>query len=112
MAEEIANFRYRLISPIVCKESLYFGETSVLIREAASKIYHIPGSRNTRVSVRTIERYLKQYREGGYEALMPKSASQRPTRIPPEYFELAAALKRENFKRPVTQIIETLEMSG
>ena len=36
MAEEIANFRYRLISPIVCKESLYFGETSALIREAAA----------------------------------------------------------------------------
>lgn len=111
-AEEIANFRYRLVSPIVCKESLYFGETSALIREAASKIYHIPGSRNTRVSARTIERYLKQYREGGYEALMPISTGNRPTRIPQEYFDLAAALKRENLKRPVTQIIETLEMSN
>lgn len=110
--EEIANFRYRLISPIVCKESLYFGETAELIREAAGKIYQIPGSRNTKVSVRTIERYLKQYREGGFEALMPGSVSQRPTRIPQEYFDLAAALKRENLKRPVTQIIEILEMSG
>jgi transposase InsO family protein len=111
-AEEIANFRYRLISPIVCKESLYFGETSALIREAASKIYQIPGSRNTRVSVRTIERYLKQYREGGFEALMPISTGNRPTRIPQDYFDLAAALKRENLKRPVTQIIKTLELSG
>lgn len=111
-SEEIANFRYRLISPIVCKESLYFGETAELIRDAASKIYQIPGSRNTRVSIRTIERYLKQYREGGFEALMPKSVSSRSTRIPQEYFDLALALKRENLKRPVIQIIETLEMSG
>lgn len=111
-AEEIANFRYRLISPIVCRESLYFGETADLIREAAGKIYQIPGSRKTRVSIRTIERYLKQYREGGFEALMPKSTSPRSTKIPQEYFELAVALKRENQKRPVSQIIEILEMSG
>ncbi len=111
-AEEIANFRYRLISPIVCKESLYFGETAELIQEAADKIYQIPGSRKTRASARTIERYLKQYREGGFEALMPKSTSLRSTRIPQEYFELALALKRENLKRPVNQIIGILEMSG
>lgn len=111
-AEGIANFRYRLISPIVCRESLYFGETTELIREAASKIYQIPGSRKTRVSIRTIERYLKQYREGGFEALMPKYTGPRSTRIPQEYFDLALALKRENLKRPATQIIEILEMSG
>ena len=50
--EAIANFRYRLISPIICRESLYFGETAELIREAAVKIYHIPGSRKTRVTIR------------------------------------------------------------
>lgn len=111
-AEEIANFRYRLISPIVCRESLFFGETAELVREAAKKIYQIPGSRKTRVSVRTIERYLKQYREGGFKALMPKYTGPRSTRIPQEYFDLALDLKRENLKRPVTQIIEILEMSG
>lgn len=111
-AKEIANFRYRLISPIVCRESIYFGEIADLIREAAGKIYQIPGSRKTRVSTRTIERYLRQYRQGGYDALMPKSKSPRSTKIPQEYFELALDLKRENLKRPVSQIIEILEMSG
>jgi len=108
-AERIANFRYRLISPIVCRENLYFGETANLIREAASKIYQIPGSRKTRVSIRTIERYLKQYRQGGFEALMPKSKSSRSTKIPQEYFDLAVALKQENLKRPVSQIIEIVD---
>ncbi len=110
-AEQIANFRYQLISPIICRENLYFGETTELIREAAAKIYQIPGSRKTRVSPRTIERYLKQYREGGYDALMPKT-HKGTTRIPKEYLELAVSLKQENLKRPVTQIIETLELSG
>ncbi len=110
-AEEIANFRYRLISPIVCRESLYFGETTELIRQAAAKIYQIPGSRKTKVSPRSIERYLKQYREGGFEALMPKNST-GITRVPQEYLDLAIALKQENLKRPVTQIIATLELAG
>lgn len=110
-AEQIANFRYQLISPIVCQSSLYFGETTELIRQAAAKIYQIPGSRKTRVSPRTIERYLKQYREGGYDALMPKT-HKGTTKIPKEYLDLAISLKQENLKRPVTQIIETLELSG
>lgn len=110
-AEQIANFRYQLISPIIRRESLCFGETSELIREAAAKIYQIPGSRKTRVSARTIERYLKNYREGGYDALMPKT-HKGTTRIPKEYLDLAISLKQENLKRPVTQIIETLELSG
>ena len=110
--EEIANFRYRLISPIVSKESLCFGEIVEQIREAAGKHYQIPGTRKSRISARTIERYLKQYREGGFKALMPKSTSQRPNRIPTDYIESALALKREHPKRSVNQIIETLEMSG
>lgn len=110
-AEQIANFRYQLISPVIRRESLYFGETSELIREAAAKIYQIPGSRKTRVSPRTIERYLKQYREGGYDALMPKT-HKGAARVPHDYLELAISLKQENLKRPVTQIIETLELSG
>ncbi len=111
-AEELANFRYQLISPIVCRDNLYHGETAALIGEAAAKIYQIPGSRKTSVSSRTIERYLKDYREGGFMALMPKSRSKTAARLPQEYLDLAIALKRENLKRPVNQIIETLEMSG
>lgn len=111
-AEEMANFRYRLISPIVSKESLCFGEIAEMIREAAGKYYQIPGTRKSRVSVRTIERYLKQYREGGFQALMPKFSGQRQSRIPRDYIEGALNLKREHPKRSVNQIIEMLEMSG
>ncbi len=111
-AEEIANYRYRLISPIVSKESLCFGEIAEQIREAAGKHYQIPGTRKSRVSVRTIERYLKQYREGGFEALMPKFSVQRQSRITRDYIEWALDLKREHPKRTVNQVIEILEMSG
>lgn len=111
-AQEIANFRYRLISPIISKESLCFGEIAEQIREAAGKHYQIPGTRKSRVSARTIERYLRQYREGGFDALMPKYTDQRRSRVPRDYIELALDLKREHPKRTVRQIMEMLEMSG
>jgi len=112
LAEQIANFRYRLISSIVSRDNLNHGETSCLIQEAAKKTYQIPGSRRTRVSTRSIERYLNQYRQGGFEALMPQSTAPKPGQIPKEYLDLAIALKQENPKRSVLQIIETLELSG
>ncbi len=111
LREEIANFRFSLISPIVCREKLYNGETAENIREAAGKIYRIPGSRKSRVSTRTIERYLKKYREGGYDSLKPNYGKSQK-KVNSEYLDSAVSLKQENRSRSVSQIIETLEMSG
>lgn len=113
-ALDIANFRYSLIAPIVSRLELNPGETQMLLLEAAKKTYQIPFSTKTQISLRTIERYLNLYRNGGYEALIPKYLSEKrgSYRIPREYMEKAAALKRENMKRPILQIIDTLEMSG
>ncbi len=98
-ALEIANFRYRLIAPIVSRQNLPPGQVQALINEAAQKTYQIPCSSRTTVSARSIERYLQDYRTGGFEALKPKVRSGRQTRIPEEYLELAAMLKKENLKR-------------
>ena len=113
-ALDIANFRYALIAPIVSRIELNPGETQMLLTEAAKKTYQIPYSTKTEVSLRTIERYLNLYRQGGYDALIPKYLTEKQStyRIPREYMEKAAQLKRENMKRPILQIIETLEMSG
>lgn len=111
-ALEIANFRYRLISPIVSRQNLPPGQIQALIGEAAKKTYSIPYSSRTTVSVRSIERYLQDYRTGGFEALKPKERSGRQSRIPEQYLELAAMLRKENPKRSCCQIIKTLELAG
>ena len=108
-ALEIANFRYRLISPIVSRQNLPPGQIQALIGEAAKKTYSVPYSSRTTVSVRSIERYLQDYRTGGFEALKPKERSGRQSRIPEQYLELAAILRKENPKRSCCQIIKTLE---
>lgn len=110
-AYAIARFRYSLIAPIVSQLNLASGEQAAWIQEAANKQYQIPFSTKTQVSVRTIERYLACYRESGYEALVPKylHTTTAPQRIPQEYLDWAAKLKRQVPKRPITQIIAALE---
>lgn len=111
-ALEIANFRYRLIAPIVSRKDLPPGQTQALINEAAAKTYLIPYSNRSTVSARSIERYLQDYRNGGFETLKPKTRNGRTTRIPEEYLKLASALKKESPKRSCEQIIKTLELTG
>ncbi|NPV78658.1 MAG: hypothetical protein HPY52_00055 [Firmicutes bacterium] len=61
LKQEIASFRYGLISPIVSRQDLAPGETTALIRQAASRHYVIPGSVRISVGERTIQRYLSMY---------------------------------------------------
>ncbi len=110
-ANDIARFRYRLIAPIVSQLELAPGEQTALIEQAAKKHYQIPFSSKSQVSCRTIERYLAQYRARGYEGLIPDIMRQpdRLSRIPQEYLDMAANLKRQGPHRPIEQIITALE---
>jgi type II secretory pathway predicted ATPase ExeA len=65
--QEIANFNYSLIAPIVCRTNLSRGEEYQLLRQIAKGQYDIPHSTRRTVSLRTLERYLKLYREGGLD---------------------------------------------
>ena len=110
--QEIANFRYGLIAPAVTRK-LSQGEQTALLREIASHTYDIPYSQTKKVSLRTLERYLKAYREGGWEALLPSVRADKLQckQIAPDVLEKAIALKRENPTRSVRQIMAILELA-
>lgn len=110
--QEIANFRYGLIAPAVTRK-LSQGEQAALLREIASHTYDIPYSQTKKVSLRTLERYLKAYREGGWEALLPpvRADKLQCKQIAPDVLEKAIALKRENPTRSVRQIMAILELA-
>lgn len=109
--QQIANFNYSLIAPVVCKTNLGHGEEYEILRQVARGEYDIPYSTRKTVSLRTLERYLRLYREGGLEALKPKKRTSY-SRIPLEYKEQAALLRRENKNRSIVDIISMLEKSG
>ena len=64
-----------------------------------------------RYSRDTLDRWIRRYRVGGFEALLP-SARQPGTRIDSEVLELAVALKRENPARTAAQVARILRASS
>jgi transposase InsO family protein len=113
MRQEVANFRYGLIAPIVTRK-LEPGEQAMLLREITSHDYNIPGGQSTKLQIRTLERYLRFYREGGWDALLPSVRADKLAcrQITPDVLAKAIALKRENPARSVRQIMAILELAG
>jgi putative transposase len=114
LSEQIAGFRYSLIAPIVSRQTpMAPGELKAYLEQAANQTYHIPGSFKTKVSMRTLERYLSLYRHGGWDALKPKARVKKLNpRIPAAILQEAIRLRRERPERSVEQIIFILRESG
>jgi putative transposase len=109
--EEIAQFRYSLIGPIVSRTNLSHGEKYEMLKKIAQGEYDIPYSTRNRIGLRTLERYLELYEQGNLKALEPHSRDRSP-RIPAQYLEEAVSLRRENRRRSIESIISMLEQSG
>lgn len=114
MQEQLAAFRYSLIAPIVSRQTpLAPGELKAYLAQAAEKGYNIPGSAKTTVSVRTLERWLSQYRTGEWDGLKPRGRTRKTNlRIPPAVLQEAIRLRKQRPQRSVEQIIFLLEEGG
>jgi transposase InsO family protein len=110
-ATEEALFRYGVISPLL-EPNLDRAEQSRRRREILGRPQALPGGGYRQVSARTLRRWLKAYREGGFEALKPKPRRDRsrPRAINPEVLAKAVALKEELPERSVRQIVDMLAM--
>ena len=110
---DVALFRYSLIRE-AADESLTTRQRGQLVRELAGRDH--PGAKDRRVRVArgTIDRWIRAYRSGGFEALAPVSRAGEPV-TDKRLLDLAEALKRELPARTaaqVAQIIRTVEGSG
>ena len=74
--QEVALFRYGLIADLVQLPAASAGLKQRL-HEKAAREYTIPGSTRTRVAPETLRDWLKRYRKGGFDALLPKLRSDR-----------------------------------
>jgi hypothetical protein len=63
MREEIGQFRFSLIAPVVCRANLSYGEKYELLSKIEQGEYDIPYSNRKKVGLRTLERYLKLYKK-------------------------------------------------
>ncbi|MCP3881988.1 MAG: transposase, partial [Sulfitobacter sp.] len=109
----VALFRYSVLGPLVSRAELQRGDLKATIQELAARHYDIPGSRNSRLSEKTIEAWYYAWRRGDIEALTPKVRSDRgQSKLTPTIQEAILAAKRENPRRSIRMIRRLLERRG
>ena len=109
----VALFRYSVLGPLISRADLPRGELKATIQELAARHYEIPGSRNSRLSEKTIEAWYYAWRRGDIEALTPKVRSDRgQSKLTPTIQEAILAAKREKPRRSIRVIRRLLERRG
>ena len=101
-ARAIGLFRYQLIRE-AADAALSTKERGKMVRELASREHIDPFGRRVRISRQTIDRWIRDWRAGGFDALVPNPRQCTP-RTPAEVLELAVALRRENPQRTAAAI--------
>jgi len=107
---EVALFRYSLVRE-PADPGLSKVERGRLVRELAVREHMGPDGRPVRVARTTLDDWIRAYRAGGYEALVPEPRKVAP-RTPARILELAIALKRERPDRTAAQIHAIMAAAG
>ena len=105
----VAVFRFQLISAAV-DEDLSARARGALVREIAEAWHTDPFGRRVQFSRDTLDRWIRMWRQGGFEALVP-SARMTPLRTDTAILALAEGLKRENPARTAAQVERILVRS-
>lgn len=107
---EIGLFRYALVRD-AADPALSKAERGRLVRALADRDHVGPDGRLVRVARGTLDEWIRAYRRGGFEALVPRPRVVAP-RTSAELLELAFALKRERPDRTAAQVREVMLAAG
>lgn len=99
---EVALFRYSVIRSAL-DPAITSRERGRRVRALAGQDHLGPDGERVRVSRNTLDRWIRRYREGGFEGLYPDPRLGVPT-TPAEVLELAVALRKEVPERTAAQI--------
>ncbi|MEQ4720526.1 DDE-type integrase/transposase/recombinase [Nonomuraea sp. B19D2] len=109
-AQKVGLWRYQLIREAADPE-LTTRQRGRLVRALAGSTREGPFGEPILVSRGTIDRWIRDWREGGFEALVPHPRNVTP-RTPEQVLNLAAALKREKPERTAAQIVRILRSAS
>ncbi|MGH9057167.1 MAG: helix-turn-helix domain-containing protein, partial [Acidimicrobiales bacterium] len=107
---DIGLFRYSLARE-AADEALSKAERGALVRALAAMEHAHPDGRRVRIGRSTLDRWIRTWRAGGFEALVPKPRRTDP-RTQKAVLDLAASLKREVPKRTAAQVLRVMAESG
>lgn len=105
-AREVGLFRYALIRE-AADPALSPRQRGMLVRELAAGDHAGPFGQRVSVSRETLDRWIKAWCVGGFDALLPATRACHP-RTPARVLEMAAALKREAPGRTAAQVAAIL----
>lgn len=109
-ARDVALFRYALIRE-AADASLTGRQRGLLVRQLAQVEHTGPTGERVRISRVSLDRWIRAWRTGGFDALLPSARHAQP-RTPAGVLELAAGLKREVPGRTATQVVAILAEHG
>ena len=109
-AREVGLFRYALVSDALSEE-LSTKQRGRLVRAVAGRTHPGPFGSPVQVSRATLDRWIRDYKAGGFAALVPTPRRVLPT-TPPSVLELAVALKTEAPDRTAAQVAVVLAAHG
>ena len=105
-SEKVAYWRYQLIRD-AADPGLSPRARGRKVRELAEAVHLGPFGKQVRVSRPTLDRWIRAWRQCGFDALLPPRRQCSP-RTPAEVLDLAAALKREQPDRTAAQVVRVL----
>lgn len=107
--QAIALFRYGLIAEFVQLPAASKGLYAKL-QAKANVDYVIPGSTRTRVTLETLRHWLRKYRRGGFDALLPRARADRgrSRTLPQAVADALITLKEEQPALSIPQLIRTV----
>ncbi len=103
---DVALFRYSLIRE-AADASLTKAERGAVVRSLARREHAGPDGERVQVSRNSIDRWIRAWRAGGFEALVPTARTAEP-KTPAGLLELAVKLKREVPRRTAAQVAEIM----
>ena len=111
--QAVALFRYGLIADLLHwpRGKRGLGE---LIAKKAEQDHEIPGSQRCRVAPETLRDWLKDYRRGGFDGLVPKVRSDvgQARAVPREVADLLCMLKEDKPALSVRMVIDAARATG
>ena len=105
-------FRHSVIAPLLHKRE---GVTMAqMIRERAELTYEIPGTHRTQVAEETVRGWLRAYKQGGFDALLPKVRNDAGSAraITPQVADLLCEFKENNPALSVPLLLKQAKESG
>lgn len=106
-ARDIALYRYSLVRALA-DPALSPTERGTLVRELAAQVHLGPCGEPVTVSRASLDRWIRAWRAGGFDALIPAERQVAP-RTEADVLELAAQLKREHPARTAAHIARIID---